>query len=114
MSNEDNAAHRLAVYGTLAPGRSNHHQVAMLRGAWRQGTVRGQLLPQGWGAALGYPALILDDSAEPVAAHLLESSDLPSHWARLDAFEGDGYRRVVAAVSIGGQPVLANIYVLNR
>ena len=114
MNNGDDTAQRLAVYGTLAPGRSNHHQVAMLRGTCRTGTVRGQLLPNGWGAALGYPALILDDSAEPVEAHLLESLDLPAHWARLDAFEGEGYRRVVAAVSIGGQPVLANIYVLNR
>ena len=86
----------------------------MLCGSWTRGTVRGQLLPNGWGAALGYPALILDERAEPVDAYLLESADLPGHWARLDAFEGEGYRRVVAAITIGGQSVLANIYVLNR
>ena len=114
MDNTDEAACRLAIYGTLAPGRSNHLQVAMLRGTWREGTVRGQLLPAGWGATQGYPALILDDKAEPVRTHLLESPDLPEHWARLDAFEGDDYRRVVTAVEIGGEPVLANIYVLNH
>ena len=28
------ADHRLAVYGSLAPGRPNHHHVAALGGRW--------------------------------------------------------------------------------
>ena len=51
---------RLATYGTLAPGRVNHHELAGLKGVWQQGTVRGKLVAAGWGATLGYPALILD------------------------------------------------------
>lgn len=41
---------------------------------------------------------------------LFESPDLPAHWARLDAFEGDGYRRVVAAVTTPAGPIEAWIY----
>jgi gamma-glutamylcyclotransferase (GGCT)/AIG2-like uncharacterized protein YtfP len=38
---------RLATYGTLAPGRVNHHQLAGLDGHWRQGTVKGTLVDAG-------------------------------------------------------------------
>lgn len=103
---------RFAVYGTLAPGRSNHYQIAGLRGTWRTGTVRGRLLAQGWGAALGYPGLVLDPQGERVAVHLLASADLPAHWARLDAFEGEGYRRVVAVIETSDGEAEACIYVL--
>jgi hypothetical protein len=47
--------HTLAVYGTLAPGRPNHHVLAPLGGGWTDGTIEGDLIPLGWGAALGYP-----------------------------------------------------------
>ena len=52
--------HHLATYGSLAPGRPNHRQLSDLRGEWSIGTVRGKLVDKGWGAALGYPALVLD------------------------------------------------------
>ncbi len=47
--------HTLAVYGTLAPGQPNHHVLAPLGGEWTDGTIEGDLIPLGWGAALGYP-----------------------------------------------------------
>jgi gamma-glutamylcyclotransferase (GGCT)/AIG2-like uncharacterized protein YtfP len=103
---------RLAVYGSLAPGRANHRQLAGLSGEWRRGSVRGRRLGQGWGAALGFPGLILDPEGDEVAVQLFESVDLPEHWARLDAFEGDSYRRVVTQVRIGDGEVDACIYVL--
>ena len=89
---------RLIVYGSLAPGRSNHDQLAGLKGSWSQGTVRGQLNPAGWGAALGYPGLALDPLAPVVDVYVFESPDLPQHWPRLDTFEGADYRRVIAKV----------------
>jgi hypothetical protein len=49
-------SHALAVYGTLAPGRPNHHVVAPLGGEWADGFVEGELSPVGWGATLGYRA----------------------------------------------------------
>ncbi len=101
---------RLAIYGSLAPGQANHDQLAGLKGDWRQGTVRGRLVESGWGATIGYPGLVLDPSAEIIDVHIFESSDLPDHWSRLDAFEGTGYRRVVTQVSTIDGDLDASIY----
>ena len=103
---------RLAVYGTLAPGQPNHHELAELRGSWRQGTVRGWLGPVGWAAPLGYPGLVLDSTAPPVPVYVFESSELPDHWSRLDEFEGAEYRRVVTQVRTDDGDVPAWIYVV--
>lgn len=102
--------HRLATYGTLAPGRVNHHQLAGLQGEWTTGTLRGRLIETGWGAALGYPALVLDAEGEAIAVHLFTSADLPAHWDRLDAFEGAEYRRGEVVVETPEGPVAAWIY----
>ena len=113
MSDRNSATDtRLATYGTLAPGRPNHHQLAGLNGRWRQGTVRGWLDDTGWAAPLGYPGLLLDSTGPLVDIFLFESVDLPEHWARLDEFEGTGYRRVVTQVSTPEGDVPAWIYVL--
>jgi gamma-glutamylcyclotransferase (GGCT)/AIG2-like uncharacterized protein YtfP len=101
---------RLATYGTLAPGRVNHHQLAGLQGQWRQGTVRGRLAEAGWAAVLGYRGLVLDPLGPVVEVHLFESADLPDHWPRLDAFEGTGYRRVVTQVRTADGEMDAWIY----
>jgi gamma-glutamylcyclotransferase (GGCT)/AIG2-like uncharacterized protein YtfP len=102
----------LAVYGSLAPGKPNAHKLGQLQGSWHKGTVRGRLMQEGWGAALGFPALILDPQGQAIAVDLLESPDLPGHWAQLDLFEGEGYRRVPTVVDVTGESVPAYIYVL--
>ncbi len=89
---------RLAVYGSLAPGRSNHHVLAPFGGTWTRGRVRGDLVELGWGAAAGYPALRLRDDGPWVLVHMLESTRLPGAWSGVDAFEGSEYRRVLAPV----------------
>jgi gamma-glutamylcyclotransferase (GGCT)/AIG2-like uncharacterized protein YtfP len=68
---------RLAIYGTLAPGRVNHHQISALSGKWQRGMVKGKLFSSGWGAALGFPGLILDPLGPSVDVDLFESADLP-------------------------------------
>ena len=103
---------RLAVYGTLAPGRINHHQISALAGNWQRGTVQGKLFSCGWGAAVGFPGLILDPLGPSVDVYLFESADLPNHWTRLDEFEGTGYQRVVTTVNTGEGERSAWIYVL--
>ncbi len=103
---------RLAVYGTLAPGRPNHDQLSGLSGRWIEGTVRGRLLQEGWGAEVGYPGIVLDLEGSTVGVQLFESPDLPDHWAALDAFEGSGYRRSVTTVSTADGDLPASIYVL--
>jgi gamma-glutamylcyclotransferase (GGCT)/AIG2-like uncharacterized protein YtfP len=106
------AEHRLASYGTLAPGRPNHHQLSALEGRWLRGRVRGTFVAAGWGDHLGFPALILDAAGLDVAVDVFESVDLPAHWSRLDEFEGVAYERVVTTVSMPEGDIAASIYVL--
>ena len=106
--------HRLFVYGTLAPGRPNAHVLATVPGSWEPATVTGTLLPEGWGAAAGYPGIILDEHGGDVDGLALQLGRPGRHWSRLDAFEGDGYRRVVTTVRLrDGTNVGAYIYALS-
>ncbi|WP_222106070.1 gamma-glutamylcyclotransferase family protein [Catellatospora sichuanensis] len=105
--------HRLATYGSLAPGRPNHHQLAGLDGRWFAGHLHGRLLDAGWGATLGYPGLVVDPHGERVDVQVFESSELPAHWSRLDAFEGSQYERVPVTVHTPGGLVEAFAYVLS-
>ena len=82
---------RLFVYGTLAPGRANEHILADVPGQWEPASVSGRLLEQGWGAAVGYPGLVLDQQGSEVRGFLFSSEALAEQWARLDQFEGPGY-----------------------
>ena len=103
---------RLVAYGTLAPGRPNHHQLGDLPGRWFAGRVRGSLVEAGWGAELGFPALILNEEGPEFEVDVFESSVLPEQWDRLDAFEGPGYRRVTVDVATAEGALPASIYVL--
>jgi gamma-glutamylcyclotransferase (GGCT)/AIG2-like uncharacterized protein YtfP len=47
-----------------------------------------------------------------ISVDVFESVNLPAHWARLDAFEGPGYQRVVTTVCTSTGDVDASIYVL--
>jgi gamma-glutamylcyclotransferase (GGCT)/AIG2-like uncharacterized protein YtfP len=103
---------RLAVYGSLAPGRSNHHQLQDLHGEWHSGcSVHGDLADRGWGAGLGYPVLRWSTSGPAVAVEMFVSDELPGHWPRLDEFEGPDYLRIVVPVlSAAGVFAVANLY----
>jgi gamma-glutamylcyclotransferase (GGCT)/AIG2-like uncharacterized protein YtfP len=97
---------RLAAYGTLRPGRANHHLVAGLVGSWSPGTVRGRR----WQRA-GLPAFTFSAEGGPVDVDVLASPELPRHWQGLDAFEGPAYRRVWVPVELaGGELVIACCY----
>lgn len=106
------ADHRLAVYGTLAPGEPNHHQMDGMAGEWIPGAVRGHLFMVAWGGEMGYPGIELDVGGDEVAVQVFESADLPEHWERLDRFEGPGYRRVPVEVVTDAGPMTAQIYSL--
>lgn len=49
----------LFIYGTLAPGRPNAHVLAHVPGTWRTAKITGTLFKRGWGAAHGYPGIVL-------------------------------------------------------
>lgn len=95
-------AARLFVYGTLAPGQPNAHVLEPLKGRWTPAIVRGHLYPEGWGAAAGYPGLRLDPQGAEIPGLLFEAPGLGAFWPELDAFEGEGYRRVVVMARIHG------------
>ncbi len=86
---------RLFVYGTLAPGRPNEHVLHGIDGRWEIATVVGTLLQEGWGAAMGFPGIILSEQGRTVEGFLFSSDQLVDHWKRLDEFEGEGYERVL-------------------
>jgi gamma-glutamylcyclotransferase (GGCT)/AIG2-like uncharacterized protein YtfP len=106
----------LAVYGTLAPGQPNHHVVAPLGGEWTAGVIEGDLLPTGWGAALGYPAFRPRAGGPAVAVQVLSAPMLADAWPELDRFEGPGYRRILVPVFAPGPAgerrlaTVANLY----
>ncbi|MFK7791584.1 MAG: gamma-glutamylcyclotransferase [Devosiaceae bacterium] len=108
------ANHRLASYGTLAPGRSNHAQVEHLSGRWIKGTVRGTATTNTTGRWTGYPGFHLHADGEPVSVFILESSDLTDHWDRLDVFEGEAYARVVTTAQTDEGPLQVCVYELRR
>jgi gamma-glutamylcyclotransferase (GGCT)/AIG2-like uncharacterized protein YtfP len=96
-------SHTLAVYGTLAPGRPNHHVVAPLGGEWTDGLIEGDLLPLGWGADLGYPGFRPRAGGDAIAVQVLTAPLLATAWPDLDRFEGPGYRRILVPV-FGAEP----------
>ena len=105
---------RLFVYGTLAPGGPNEHVLADVSGSWEPATVDGRLMPQGWGAAIGYPGIVLGSGGEEVRGLLFSSDELHEHWERLDDFEGDGYERVLTSVGLqSGETATAYVYAVR-
>ena len=104
----------LFVYGTLCPGQPNEHWLTRIGGRFEKASVRGKLIPQGWGAALGYPGLIPDTDGDEVAGYLFFSEALENHWQALDEFEGEGYERVlILAETADGNQLEAQIYGLK-
>jgi len=104
---------RLAVYGSLAPGKVNAHVLELLAGVWTRGIVRGRLRAAGWGSAMGFPGLIWDMRGPEVAVQVLYSESLARDWQRIDDFEGEGYQRILVPVECGDEIVVAHIYTLR-
>lgn len=98
MSSAHDSCQRLIVYGSLAPGGPNHHQLADICGTWWTGWIEGTLHDEGWGAERGFPGLCWQSGAQRIPVHVLESESLRDHWDRLDAFEGLEYERIAVPV----------------
>lgn len=102
---------RLAVYGSLAPGRENHHMLADLEGRWLHGYVRGSYEQSGWGSSIGYPALRWAPDGERIPVRVLVARGLPDRWAELDRFEGREYvRGLVPVLDESRLLCIANLY----
>ena len=106
---------RLFIYGSLQPGGPNEHVLADVDGHWEPAFVKGRLVEAGWGASMGYPGLVIDEAGDEIHGHLLSSPGLTALWATLDEFEGEGYERVSARVTLGGgEQVEASVYALRN
>ncbi len=105
--------HKLAIYGTLAPGEVNHSQIAGIPGTWAEGFVRGDVSSTGWGSEYGFPALTWRPDGPRVPVKLFVAPELEQHWPRLDEFEGESYGRILVPVDDDDDGILAvaNIYV---
>jgi len=108
------ASRHLIVYGSMAPGGLIHGLVCDLAGEWKRGWITGELLERGWGAAMGYPALRWCPEGRQIDAFLFISPELPTHWQRLDEFEGLEYRRILAPFwTEDGQVWVGNVYAME-
>lgn len=98
---------RLASYGSLRPGERHHDVVAEVAGRWLVGSTTGHL-----GELEGYPVLDWAADGPVVEVAVLHSSDLPSHWSAIDAFEGPGYVRAFVPVLLtSGETIVCSCYV---
>lgn len=88
----------LFVNGSLAPGRPHAHVLAAVGVTWQPATMKGYLKPQGWGADMGCPGLVLNEAGEAVEGHLFSSDPLGDYGAGLNDFEGGQYKRAAAVV----------------
>jgi gamma-glutamylcyclotransferase (GGCT)/AIG2-like uncharacterized protein YtfP len=106
---------RLFVYGTLAPGKANAHVLAELAGTWEKASIHGTVYQVTWGPASGYPGILLNQHDAEVSGLIFTSDDLYELWQRIDAFEGEGYTRVLASARLdNGLTVQAYIYTLSE
>lgn len=109
---DDTEMTALAVYGSLAPGESNHWVISRIAGDWFDATVNGYVFEVTWGPADGYEGFVPDAEGPAVPVAVLVSSQLDGRWREIDDFEGQGYERRVMAVRLAdGQIIDANIYV---
>ncbi|MCP2027532.1 gamma-glutamylcyclotransferase (GGCT)/AIG2-like uncharacterized protein YtfP [Flavobacterium sp. HSC-32F16] len=116
MSNLESIS-ALIIYGSLAPGESNHSIMDSIKGDWQKAAIRGKLQEGGWGSSLGYHGFIPVDTqeAETINCYVLFSKDLLSHWDYLDEFEGDGYTRIQTEYELeNGKKGIGFIYALNQ
>ena len=101
----DHPYRRLAVYGTLAPGKPNASVLADIDGQWLEGTVYGDV-----SEADGFPVYHWRRPGSSVPVKILDAPTLPDHFDRLDSFEGTRYRRILLPVEMQSGLSVCNIY----
>jgi len=105
---------RLFVYGTLGPGRPNEHVMLNIGGTWQTASLKGRLSHAGWGAAMGFPGLVIAEDGDVIEGYIFWSENFHLHWAALDEFEGAEYQRVLTKVTLDdGTATDAWVYALR-
>jgi gamma-glutamylcyclotransferase (GGCT)/AIG2-like uncharacterized protein YtfP len=96
---------RLFVYGTLRPGQNAYDLLAPHVRDVRPATATGTML-----AFETYPGLVDGDTA--IVGDVVTLIDPDAAFARLDAYEGDEFRRVLVDIQVDGAPARAWCYLL--
>lgn len=107
----------LIIYGTLAPGKPNHHIIEHIKGKWERATIKGRLQKAGWGVDYGYLAFkhVPANEEEIINAIILFSDELPANWQMLDEFEGEEYRRIISKYELeNGETGAGYIYAASE
>lgn len=107
----------LIIYGSLAPGETNHHIISHINGIWLKAFIKGKIIDNGWSTRTGYPEFQrIDDSSERVEVLAFISEDLEKYWDYIDEFEGtEQYKRVTISCELeNGKVVDAFIYEATR
>jgi len=106
----------LFVYGSLQPGEANEHVMKGIGGEWRKATIKGRWHEEGWGYVNhGLRGMVVDADGQEISGYIFTSSNLKSHWAMLDEFEGSDYERVeTSAICSNGESVGVYVYALKR
>ena len=78
---------KLFIYGSLQPGGPNEHVLAAIGGEWEPAVIKGHLVEKGWGASIGYPGIVVDETGNDVHGHVFSSSNLNAKWDYLDDFK---------------------------
>lgn len=59
--------------------------------------------------------IVPSEEGEELQGYIFTSDSLSQHWAILDGFEGDGYRRVSVSVTVqSGKKIKACVYALKQ
>ena len=101
----DRPSRRLVSYGTLAPGQRNQQLVADVPGNWEECSIRGLIHVD-----RGLSTFSWNPVGSEVKASLFSSTDLPTLWHKIDAFEGSGYKRRLIPAKTQAGIVIANVY----
>lgn len=96
---------RLIVYGSLARGECHDDVLASVPGQWSPAAIHGEIDRTGT-----YPRFTWRPDGPAHAVQCFAAPTLPQHWPRLDAFEGDGYRRIWITAQVDGMQRVASIY----
>ena len=107
----------LIVYGTLAPGKPNHKVIAHIKGQWKNGIIRGELVQEGWAAEHGYNAFrhTSRENEKAIESLIFFSDELEASWQMLDEFAGAHYRRLLAKYELEtGEIGVGYIYANNE
>lgn len=100
---------KFACYGTLVPGGVNQQVLADVPGKWEPCRLRGSKEIRN-----GLPYLWWDPGAPEIDVQLFTSISLPAEWNRLDAFEGQTYKRRLVLCQAPTWRGAAYAYVASR